>query len=73
VIFILAGTYDSARKWAKAQQLTDDEWFSSLDIADLYGRQDFHVIVLENAGELPPILFEKLFNLAQARGRQNRK
>lgn len=72
MIFILAGNYNQAKKWASTQQLADDEWFSTLDLDELKRASDFHVIVLETAAELPSMLFEKLFNLAHKRGRINR-
>ena len=72
-IFILAGTYSEAKKWAKAQQLDNDSWFATLDVDDLNGYENFHVIVLENASELPPSEFERLFRVARTRGRMNRK
>lgn len=71
MIYILAGTYKAAKQWATAQQLKPDEWFSTLDESDLYGRENFHTIVLESGAELPSRLFERLFSLAQARGRMN--
>jgi len=73
MIYILAGNYANAKKWAVAQMLADDEWFSSLDEADLKSRENFHIVVLETASELSPIFFERLFNLANARGRINRR
>ena len=73
MICILAATYKQAERWATAQQLADDEWFCTLDQFDLYNRENFHVIVLDTASELPPILFERLFNMAQERGRRNRR
>jgi len=73
MIFILAGTYGHAKKWAAAQQLADNEWFSTLDIDDLKGRENFHVVVLDTASELPHILFEKLFSMGHIRGRINRR
>jgi hypothetical protein len=72
MIFILAGTYSQAKKWAAAQQLSDDEWFCTLDLDELKGRENFHVVVLETASELTSIQFEKLFHLAHIRGRINR-
>lgn len=73
MILILSGTYSQAKKWATAQMLTDGEWFCTLDSDDLRSRENFHVVVLESASELPPIVFERLFNLGQIRGRMNRK
>ncbi len=73
MIYIIAGSYVHAKKWAAAQMLSDEEWFCTLDSDDLKSRQNFHVVVLETASELPPIHFEKLFNLGQSRGRINRQ
>lgn len=72
MIYILAGNYSSAKKWATAQFMADSEWFCTLDLDELKSRQNFHVVVLETAAELPPIVFERLFNLGQLRGRINR-
>lgn len=73
MIYILAGSYKSAKKWAAAQLLTDDEWFCTLDLDDLKSRENFHVVVLETASDLPPIQFERVFSLAHIRGRINRQ
>ena len=73
MIFILAGTYAAAKKWAEAQHLDDKEWFSTLDVDDLNGYQNFHVIVHDSAAELSPSFFEKVFARARMRGRINRK
>lgn len=72
MIYILAGTYSHAKKWAHAQQLTDDEWFSTLDIEDLNSRENFHVVILESASELPPAFFEKIYRVAHKNGRMGR-
>lgn len=73
MIFILAGNYAAARRWAEAQQLEKREWFSTLDIDDLNSYQNFHVIVHESASELSSTFFEKVFSHAQMRGRINRR
>jgi hypothetical protein len=73
MICILAAAYIHAKRWAVAQHLADDEWFCPLDESDIYTRQNFHVIILENASELPSMTFERLYTLAQTRGRINRK
>lgn len=73
MIFILAGTYSQAKKWATAQHLADDEWFSTLDLDELRRASNFHVVVLDTAAELPPGFFEKVFTLARQRGRINRR
>ena len=72
MIYILAGSHGHAKKWAATQMLADDEWFSTLDVDELNGYQNFHVIVLDSAAELSPIFFEKIFNFAHLRGRINR-
>lgn len=73
MIFILAGTYADARKWAAAQQLSANEWFSTLDVDDIKSRDNFHVVVLDSASELPPNFFERVYTVARLRGRVNRK
>lgn len=73
MIYILSGNYDQAKKWASSQHLSNDEWFCSLDLDELRQTSNFHVIVLESASELSTLFFEKLFNLAQQRGRINRQ
>ena len=71
MIYILAGNYAAAKRWAEAQHLDNSEWFSTLDIDDLNAYENFHVIVLESASELAPGFFEKLFRKARQRGRMN--
>lgn len=73
MICIIAGTYSHAKKWAAAQMLTDDEWFSTLDLDDLRSRENFHVVVLDTASELSPSQFERVFHLAHIRGKMNRR
>lgn len=53
--------------------LADDEWFSTLDIDDLKSRENFHVVILDSASELPSSFFEKIFTTARLRGRMNRQ
>ena len=73
MIFIIAGSYGQAKKWASAQHLADEEWFCTLDLDELKRTSNFHVVVLESASDLSPIFFERLFNMAHARGRINRQ
>lgn len=73
MIFILAGAYSHAKKWAESQFLANDEWFYTLDLDELKSRENFHVVVLDSAAELSPMFFEKVFNMAHTRGRMNRK
>jgi len=72
MIFILAGSYNHARKWAAAQMLSDDEWFYTLDLDELKSTSNFHVVIHESASELSPIFFEKIFSMAHLRGRIGR-
>lgn len=73
MICILAGAHSHAKKWAYAQQLSDDEWFCPLDETHIYGKENFHVIILDSAADIPSRTFERLYQLAQQRGRINRK
>ena len=73
MIFILAGTYNQAKKWAAAQLLADNEWFSTLDLDELRRASNFHVVIHESASELSPAYFERLFSLAHSRGRIDRQ
>jgi len=73
VIYVLAGSYNSAKKWAEAQHLADDEWFCTLDLDELKRANNFHVIILESASELSSAFFEKVYTLAQVRGRIGRQ
>lgn len=73
MIAILAGNYQEAVTWASAQNLEDDEWFSIEDEDDLLRRSNFHVVVVGTAGmNIPSSYFNKIYNLAQMRGRVNR-
>jgi len=72
MIYILAVSHKSAKKWAVSQQLQDNEWFTTLDPDDLKMFSNFHVIVHETASELSPGFFEKIYSLARARGRIGR-
>lgn len=72
MIFIIAGNYAAAKRWAEAQHLDEGEWFSTLDIDDLRTYKNFHVVVLESAAELNPSFFEKIFWMARLRGRIDR-
>lgn len=68
MIFVLAGNYAAAKRWAEAQHLDDKEWFSTLDMDDLKSYSNFHVIVHETASELAPSFFERVYMLARQRG-----
>ena len=72
MIYILAVSHKAAKRWAEAHQLHEKEWFTTLDPDDLKMFQNFHVIVTESASELSPGFFEKIYRLAQIRGRIGR-
>lgn len=70
MICLLAGNYQEAVRWASGQGLEDDEWFYPLEPGDLLSRKDFHVLVVGSAGmNVPPSYFERVYQLALARGR----
>lgn len=74
MICIIAGNYDEARMWARGQMLDKSEWFYPADLDDLKQRTNFHVMVVGTAGQnVSPGYFERVFNLAHARGRIGRK
>ena len=73
MICIISGNYEEARIWARSQLLANDEWFYPSDETDLLSRQAFHVVVVGTAGQnVSPGYFEKIYALAQIRGRMNR-
>lgn len=73
MICIIAGNYDEAKTWASGQHLAKDEWFFPTELSDLNSRENFHVVVVGTAGwNVSPGYFEKVFSLAQVRGRINR-
>jgi hypothetical protein len=54
--------------------LDDNEWFYPADEYDIKRRSNFHVIVIGSAGmNVPSSYFERIFNLAQERGRIGRE
>jgi len=73
MICIIAGNYEEAWTWARGQMLSKSEWFYPADLEELQSRCNFHVVVVGSAGQnISPGYFEKVFHLAQTRGRINR-
>ncbi len=70
MICILAENYQEAWVWARGQMLAKDEWFFPSKLQDLYGRNNFHVIV---ASVTTHADFELMYRIARERGRINRK
>lgn len=74
MICLIAGNYNEAKQYARGQLLDPDEWFYPIDINDLNRYQNFHVLVVGTAGmNVPSSYFNKVFELAKARGRINRR
>jgi hypothetical protein len=70
MICLLAGNYFEAKRYAKANLLSEDEWFYPEDEKDLLGRINFHVLVVGTAGlNVPASYFERILRLAKERGR----
>jgi len=46
VICLIAGTFKSAERWAKSQNLRIDEWFYPETVFDIYRRKNFHTITV---------------------------
>lgn len=73
MICILSGNYLEAVRFAEAQNLSPTEWFFPLDEAELSLKSNFHVIVVGSVGEnTPPAYFNRIYELAQKRGRIGR-
>lgn len=74
MICIIAGNYHEAETWAHSQFLAKSEWFYPTDEHDLLSRTNFHVFVIGTAGQnVPSNYFERIYALAQSRGRIGRK
>lgn len=73
VICIIAGNEREAWTWARGQLLSKEEWFYPHDVADLMSRENFHVLVVGSVHQMPSTYFERLLNLAKARGKLNRR
>lgn len=46
MICLIAGTKEHAKRWAKSQNLRDDEWFSPTSVFDIMKRKNFHTITV---------------------------
>lgn len=52
MICLIAGTAVHAAKWAKAQNLRDDEWFYAATLFDIYRQKGlFHTLVVPDGIE----------------------
>lgn len=46
MICLIAGTEQHARKWARSQNLREDEWFWPSTVFDVMRRKNFHTITV---------------------------
>lgn len=46
MICLVAGTFKDAEKWAKSQNLRIEEWFFAKDLFTIYGKKNFHTILV---------------------------
>jgi hypothetical protein len=70
----LIAAYFEAETYAHSQFLAKSEWFFPQDEDHLRRMQNFHVLVVGSAGHnVPSSYFDKIFSLAQQRGRIGRE
>ena len=73
MICLIAADYFEAETWAHSQFLAKSEWFYPFDEDDLRRRTNFHVLVVGTAGHnVPHSYFDRIYSLAQQRGRIGR-
>jgi hypothetical protein len=73
MICIIAGDEHEAETWAHSHLLARSEWFFPAGEHDLEKRSNFHVLVVGSAGfNIPVSYFNKIYALAQSRGRIGR-
>jgi len=46
LICLIAGTLADAKKWARGQNLRDDEWFHAENVFECYRRKNYHTLVV---------------------------
>lgn len=46
MICLIAGTANHAKRWAKSQNLRDEEWFFPTSLFDLMRRKNYHTIMV---------------------------
>lgn len=72
-ICILAGNPLEAERFASSQNLSDEQWFYPRDVSDLLFKSNFHVLTVGSVGQnVPSSYFNKIYDLAQQRGRIGR-
>lgn len=72
-ICLIAGNEQEALNYAKLQQIPREAWFYPKSERDLLFRNNFYVLVIGTAGmNVPPSVFEKIYQLALERGKIGR-
>ncbi len=73
-ICLIAGNSEEAYRFARLQNLSNEQWFYPKSENDLLFKTNFHVIVVGTAGmNTPPHYFEKVYKLALERGKIDRR
>ena len=68
-ICIIAGNFEEALAFAKAQEIPRESWFYPKSVNELLFRNNFYVLVVGTAGQnLPSSIFERLYQTALQRG-----
>lgn len=70
MICLVAGNSQYAKKWARSQNLREDEWFYPENVFDLLKRKNFHTIMVpEGIDLLTNDQLNRILTLAWERGR----
>jgi hypothetical protein len=51
MICLIAGTKNDAKKWARGQNLGDEEWFHGETLFHIYAKKNFHTIIVPDGIE----------------------
>jgi hypothetical protein len=72
MICLIAGSELDAKKWAKSQNLSSDEWFHPKNVFDIYGRKGgFHTIIVpEGIDHITNDQLNRLLTAAWTTGRR---
>lgn len=71
MICLIAGNKIYAKKWARSQNLREDEWFHPESMFELLSRKNFHVIVVpEGIDHITNDQLNRMLTLAWERGRR---
>lgn len=71
MICLIAGTAKDADKWARGQNLRAEEWFYGATLFHIYGKKNFHTIIVpENIDLLSNNELNRLLTAAWECGRK---